>query len=117
MGYIKCNQSTLIKPEQMDGYPDNKIVLICTGAQGEKNAALNRIANNEHRSVRVGESDTVIFSSSVIPGNEGSVQRLMDTLYRKGANVINYKMMDVHAGGHAQQEDLKLMINLLARLL
>ncbi|HAU66564.1 TPA: ribonuclease J [Candidatus Uhrbacteria bacterium] len=112
MGFIKCNQSTLIKPEQMDAYDDNKIVLICTGAQGEKNAALNRIANNEHRSVRIRESDTIIFSSSVIPGNENSVQRLMDTLYRKGANVINYKMMDVHAGGHAKKEDIKLMLAL-----
>ncbi len=112
MGFIKCNQSTLIKPEQMDGYPDNKIVLICTGAQGEKNAALNRIANNEHRNVRLRETDTVIFSSSVIPGNENSVQRLMDTMYRKGANVINYKMMDVHAGGHAKKEDIKLMLAL-----
>lgn len=112
IGYIKCSQSTLIKPEQMDGFPDEKIVLICTGAQGEKNAALNRIANNEHRSVRIRKSDTVIFSSSVIPGNEASVQRLMDTLYRKGANVINYKMMDVHAGGHAKQEDIKLMLAL-----
>jgi len=112
LAYIKCNQSTLIKPEQMDGYPDDKIVLICTGAQGEKNAALNRIANNEHRSVKIRKTDTVIFSSSVIPGNEASVQRLMDTLYRKGANVINYKMMDVHAGGHAKQEDIKLMLAL-----
>ncbi len=112
MGFIKCNQSTLIKPEQMDSYEDNKIVLICTGAQGEKNAALNRIANNEHRSVQIRESDTIIFSSSVIPGNENSVQRLMDTLYRKGANVINYKMMDVHAGGHAKKEDIKLMLAL-----
>ncbi|MBI5794162.1 ribonuclease J [Candidatus Uhrbacteria bacterium] len=112
MGYIKCNQSTLIKPEQMDSYEDSNVVLICTGAQGEKNAALNRIANNEHRSVQIRESDTIIFSSSVIPGNENSVQRLMDTLYRKGANVINYKMMDVHAGGHAKKEDIKLMLAL-----
>jgi ribonuclease J len=113
MSYIKCNQSTLIKPEQMDAYEDNKVVLICTGAQGEKNAALNRIANNEHRSIRVQETDTIIFSSSVIPGNEGSVQRLTDTLYRKGANVINFKMMDVHAGGHAKKEDIKLMLALV----
>ena len=112
LGFIKCSQSTLIKPEQMDSYPDNKLVLICTGAQGEKNAALNRIANNEHRSVRVRETDTIIFSSSVIPGNESSVQRLMDTLYRKGCKVINYKMMDVHAGGHAKKEDIKLMLAL-----
>lgn len=112
LGYIKCSQSTLIKPEQMDGYPDEKIVLICTGAQGEKNAALNRIANNEHRSIKVRKTDTVIFSSSIIPGNEASVQRLMDTLYRKGCKVINYKMMDVHAGGHAKKEDIKLMLAL-----
>ncbi|MBI4713582.1 ribonuclease J [Candidatus Uhrbacteria bacterium] len=112
LGFIKCSQSTLIKPEQMDSYPDDKIVLICTGAQGEKNAALNRIANNEHRIVRIRKTDTVIFSSSVIPGNEASVQRLMDTLYRKGAKVINYQMMDVHAGGHAKKEDIKLMLAL-----
>jgi ribonuclease J len=96
----------------MDGYPDNKIVLICTGAQGEKNAALNRIANNDHRSIKIRKTDTIIFSSSVIPGNEQSVQRLMDTLYRKGPKVINYKMMDVHAGGHAKKEDIKLMLAL-----
>jgi len=112
IGFIKCAQSTLIKPEQMDSYDDQKVVLICTGAQGEKNAALNRIANNEHRSIRIRKSDTIIFSSSVIPGNEGSVQRLMDMLYRKGAKVINYKMMDVHAGGHAKKEDIKLMLAL-----
>jgi ribonuclease J len=112
LGFIKCAQSTLIKPEQMDGYPDNKIVLICTGAQGEKNAALNRIANNDHRSIKIRKTDTIIFSSSVIPGNEQSVQRLMDTLYRKGPKVINYKMMDVHAGGHAKKEDIKLMLAL-----
>src|SRR3989339_2190594 len=112
LGFIKCNQSTLIKPEQMDSYPDGKVVLICTGAQGEENAALHRIANNEHRSIRIRKTDTVIFSSSVIPGNENSVQRLMDTLYRKGCKVINYKMMDVHAGGHAKKEDIKLMLAL-----
>jgi len=112
LGFIKCAASTLIKPEQMDSYPDTKLVLICTGAQGEKKAALNRIANNEHRSIRVRKTDTVVFSSSVIPGNENSVQRLMDSLYRKGCKVINYQMMDVHAGGHAKKEDIKLMLAL-----
>lgn len=112
LGFIKCKQSTLIKPEQMKNYADNKVTLICTGAQGEKRAALNRIANDEHRSVRLDKTDTVIFSSSVIPGNEASVQRLMDTVYRKGAKVVHYKMMDVHAGGHAKKEDIKLMLAL-----
>jgi len=112
LGFIKCSPRTLIKPEQVDGYPPEKVVVICTGAQGEKNAALNRIANNDHRSLKITPTDTVIFSSSVIPGNESAVQRLMDTLYRKGAKVINYQMMDVHAGGHAKKEDIKLMLAL-----
>jgi ribonuclease J len=113
IGFLKCNQSTLIKPEQMDNYDDSKVVMICTGAQGEKRAALNRIANDEHRSIKIRKTDTVVFSSSVIPGNEASVQRLMDTVYRKGAKVIHYQMMDVHAGGHAKKEDIKLMLALL----
>ena len=96
----------------MDNYPDDKVIVLCTGAQGEKNAALMRIANNEHRFVSIHEGDTVVFSSSIIPGNESSVQRVYDTLYRRGAKVINYKMMDVHAGGHGRQEDIKLMISL-----
>ncbi len=113
IGFIKCNKSTLIKPEQMDSYDDKKVVLICTGAQGEARAALNRIANGEHKSVSIRPTDTVIFSSSVIPGNEAAVQRLMDTVYRKRAKVIHYQVMDVHAGGHAKKEDIKLMLALI----
>ena len=112
VGFLKCKANTLVPSGTIDKYPDNKVVVLCTGAQGEPNAALMRIANNEHRFVRVKEGDTVVFSSSVIPGNEGSVQRVYDTLYRRGAKVINYKMMDVHAGGHGRQEDIKLMISL-----
>lgn len=112
LGFINVNPRSLIKPEQVDNYPPDKVVVICTGAQGEKNAALNRIANNDHRSLRIQPTDTVIFSSSVIPGNEQSVQRVKDTLYRKGAKVIHYQMMDVHAGGHAKKEDIKLMLAL-----
>jgi ribonuclease J len=112
LGFIKIAQKTLIPIERIDDYPNEKIVIVCTGAQGEKNAALNRIANDEHRSVHIQKGDTVVFSSSIIPGNEGAIQRLQDTLYRKRARVIHYKMMDVHAGGHAQQEDIKLMLAL-----
>jgi len=72
-----------------------------------------RIANNEHRFVRIRQGDTVVFSSSIIPGNESTVQKVYDTLYRRGAKVINYHMMDVHAGGHGRQEDLKLMLSLM----
>ena len=72
-----------------------------------------RIANGEHRTITLIPGDTIIFSSSVIPGNERTVQRLKDTLFRKGAEVIHYQMMDVHAGGHAKADDVKLMIRLL----
>jgi len=113
LGFIKISMSTLIPIERIDDYPQSNIVVVCTGAQGEKNAALNRIAADEHRSVRIQSTDTVVFSSSIIPGNEKSVERLKDIFSRKRAKVINYQMMDVHAGGHAQREDIKLMLALL----
>lgn len=113
LGYMKVKKGTLIQLKDMSNYPDNKIVILCTGAQGEDNAVLMRIANNEHRKLKVEKGDTIVFSSSVIPGNERSVQRLKDGLYRKGAEVVHYKMMDVHAGGHAKQEDLFDMIQMV----
>ncbi|HMN19187.1 MAG TPA: ribonuclease J [Candidatus Moranbacteria bacterium] len=113
LGYLRMKKGTLIPINKVNDFPDNKVIVMCTGAQGESNAALMRIVNNEHRNVRIKEGDTVIFSSSVIPGNERTVQGVKDTLYRRGAKVIHYKMMDVHAGGHARQEDLKMMINLI----
>lgn len=113
LGYMKFSSKTLVDIRTIDNYPPSKVVIVCTGAQGEKNASLMRIANGEHRDVRLMEGDTIVFSSSVIPGNERTVQRLQDTLYRKGAEVINHQMMDVHAGGHAKTEDAKLMILLL----
>jgi ribonuclease J len=113
LGYMKVKKGTLIQLKDMRDYPDNKIIIMCTGAQGEDNAVLMRIATNEHRVLKVEKGDTIVFSSSVIPGNERSVQRLKDNLYRKGAEVINYKMMDVHAGGHAKQEDLFEMIQMV----
>lgn len=111
--YINVKPGTLIDIAQVNDFPKDKVVVVCTGAQGEERASLMRIANDEHRSVRIQPGDTVIFSSSIIPGNERTVQRLKDTLYRKGAEVIHYQMMDVHAGGHAMKEDIKLMLLLL----
>ncbi len=113
LGYLKVRKGTLIPVHKINDYPDNKVILLCTGAQGESNAVLMRIVNNEHRSVKIKSGDIVVFSSSVIPGNERTVQGVKDTLYRRGAKVIHYQMMDVHAGGHARQEDLKMMINLI----
>lgn len=112
MGYIRFNPKTIIPVEQVDNFNPNKIIILCTGAQGEARASLMRIANGEHRRLSIRPGDTVVFSSSVIPGNERTIQRLKDTLARKGAEIIHYKMMDVHAGGHAKANDIKLMIRL-----
>lgn len=112
LGYLKFKSATIIDETELKKFPDNKIIVVCTGAQGEKNAVLMRIANEEHRFISLKPQDTVVFSSSVIPGNERTVQNLKDVIVRQGARVIHYQMMDVHAGGHAKQEDLKLMMRL-----
>lgn len=113
LGYMKVKKGTFIQLKDMKNYPDNKIIIMCTGAQGEDNAVLMRIANNEHKKLKVEKGDTIVFSSSVVPGNERSVQRLKDALYRKGAEVVHYKMMDVHAGGHAKQDDITELIKIV----
>ncbi len=113
LGYLKVKKGTLIDVNGFNKYPPEKLVLIATGAQGEENASLMRIANKEHRYVMLQPKDTVIFSSSIVPGNERMVQGLKDVIYRQGANVYHYQMMDIHAGGHAKAEDLKMMINLM----
>lgn len=113
LGYIKIKRGTIIDVREVDRYPANEILVIGTGAQGESNAMLMRIANKEHRHIQLQKGDTVVFSSSVIPGNERTVQSLKDLIYRQGGSVIHYQMMDIHAGGHAQSEDLKMMMNLM----
>ncbi len=110
LGYITIPKDTVIPVEEMDRHPRKDIMILATGAQGEDRAVLMRIANHEHRFIVVEPGDTFVFSSSVIPGNERTVQRLTDKLYREGVDVINYRLMDIHAGGHAKQEDLKKMI-------
>lgn len=111
--YLHYEPGIFMEESEFSRMPDNKIVVVCTGAQGEKNAALMRIANNEHRFVRVKPRDTIIFSSSVIPGNERTIQSLKDALIRQGARIVHMQNMDVHAGGHGKQEDLKTMIKLV----
>lgn len=112
IGYLKFSPRLLIRDAELSKLPDNKVIILGTGAQGESNAFLVRVVSHEHKTIHLKEGDTVIFSSSVIPGNERSIQNLMDMITRQGADVINYEMMDVHAGGHAKQEDLKLMMRL-----
>lgn len=112
MGYMHMKPGTIAEEHEFGRIPDEKLVIVCTGAQGEKNAVLMRIASNEHRRLRIQPGDGLVFSSSVIPGNERTVQSLKDTLVRQGAKIYHYKNLDVHAGGHAKQEDLKLMMRL-----
>ncbi len=113
LGYMKYDPKIIIPVEKVKEYPDNKVIILVTGAQGEGQAVLMRVVNKRHKCLRIEPGDTVVFSSSVIPGNERSVQALTDKLYRDGAEVVNYRMLDIHAGGHAKQEDLKLMIQLI----
>lgn len=113
LGYFKFSAKTIVSSQEAANLPDQKVVIMCTGAQGEDNAALMRIAGREHRYFHIQKNDTVIFSSSVVPGNERTVQKLKDTIIKEGATVFHYKMMDVHAGGHAQAEDLKLLFRLV----
>lgn len=113
VGYLKFDPKILIDDSELNRLPDNKVMIIGTGAQGEDNAFLSRVVNGEHRVVSIKHGDTVLFSSSVIPGNERSIQNLMDMVVRQGAKIIHYRMLDIHAGGHAKAEDLKLMMRLI----
>jgi ribonuclease J len=113
IGYLKFDPKIIVEDRDLHRLKDDKVMIIGTGAQGESNAFLSRVVNGEHRSISLKKGDTVIFSSSVIPGNERSIQNLMDMVVRQGAKIIHYKMMDIHAGGHAKQEDLKLMMRLI----
>lgn len=114
IGYLKFNPKTLIQTEgEFKRLPDEKIIIIGTGAQGESNAFLMKVATDEHRAIKLKPTDTVIFSSSIIPGNERSIVTLRDLIVRQGCRVVNYKMLDIHAGGHAKSEDLKLVMRLV----
>jgi ribonuclease J len=111
--YIQAKKETFIQLKEVDNYPVNQATVICTGAQGESDAVLMKIASRTHKCLRFRKGDSVIFSSSVIPGNERTVQRLKDDILRQGVKVFHYKMMDIHAGGHAKQEELAEMMRLM----
>lgn len=110
LGYLDIPENTLISIDELKNYPDEQTCLITTGSQGESMAALSRMANGVHRKVSIQPNDTIIFSSHPIPGNEKAVSRVMNELYRKGAQVI---MQDVHVSGHACQEEIKLIYSLV----
>lgn len=113
LGYLNVPEGTLIDINDMHRYPDNKIVVITTGSQGEPMSALARIASSDHRKMELIPGDLVIISASPIPGNEKTVAKVINQLFKKGANVIYEALADVHVSGHACQEEIKLLHSLL----
>ena len=110
LGYLRIPDKTLIEIDQLRNYPDEKVVLITTGSQGESMAALSRMAASIHKKVTIKPNDTIIFSSNPIPGNEKAVSKVINELSMKGADVI---FQDVHVSGHACQEEIKLIYSLV----
>ena len=113
LNYIKIKKGVWVNLKELVSLPEQRITLLCTGAQGEPEAILMKIANHEHKIFRFKKGDTVIFSSSIVPGNERFVQNLKDSILRQGAKVYHYKMMDIHASGHARKKELGEMIELM----
>ena len=112
MGYVKDSGNVIVSIKESRNLPLNKVIYIATGSQGEPNAAITRIANGNHPDINIVNGDTVVLSSSPIPGNETSVAKTIDSLFRRGARVIYSRIAPVHVHGHASREELKLMINL-----
>lgn len=107
LGILKVKKETIIGGDIMEDYPDNKIVILATGAQGDPFAALMRISTKEHRHVRIKKDDTVLLSSSVVPGNEKNVQKLKDNMARQGAKILHYGVADVHSSGHSYKGEIE----------
>jgi ribonuclease J len=112
LGIAKAPSGLFIQPREIEDFPDEKVIVISTGSQGEPLSALRRMANNDHRDVELHSGDTVVFSATPVPGNERAVNETVDRIYEIGASVVTAKDAPIHASGHGWQEELKLMLNL-----
>ena len=113
IGEMKINKDNIIEVDKMKNFKDSEILILSTGSQGEPNSALSRMAAGEFKGIEIGDNDIVIFSSSPIPGNEKSVNNIINKLIMRGAKVIYSQLEQVHASGHACKEEMKLMLNLV----
>ncbi|MBI4186409.1 MAG: ribonuclease J [Chloroflexi bacterium] len=113
MGYLKAPDGVLGRLDELHNLPRNKVVFATTGSQGEPTSALARIANRDHRQLHIVRGDTVVISATPIPGNEALVNRIVDSLFKQGAQVMYDKVAQVHVHGHGSQEELKLLLNLV----
>ncbi|MDO8848386.1 MAG: ribonuclease J [Coriobacteriia bacterium] len=114
LGYLHIEDEDIIDAYAMGNMPANEVVVLCTGSQGEPLSALARIANGDHKTVQIEAGDTVVISASPVPGNEKAVSRVMNRLYRAGANVVHKGIAKIHVSGHGSAEELKLMLNLVS---
>lgn len=112
LGIANAPEGILIQPREIEDYPDERVVVISTGSQGEPFSALRRMANNDHRDIELHSGDTVVFSATPVPGNERAVNETIDRIYELGATVITAKDAPIHASGHGYREEIKMMINL-----
>jgi len=113
LGYLKMPSGLLGDIRQVNSMPDDKVVVMCTGSQGEEGSALTRMATGEHRHIRIKPGDTVVLSSSTVPGNERAVEQSINNLYRCGAEVITKDELDVHSSGHGSREEIKHILNIV----
>lgn len=113
LGYLDVDEETLLPVDQIEHLPAHRVSIVCTGSQGEPASALVRMGRDQYRPVSVGPGDTVVVSATPIPGNEESVNRTLDALFRLGADVYYDEVLDVHVSGHASQEEQKMMLNLI----
>jgi ribonuclease J len=113
LGYLKMPPNTWLKIGELNKLPDDKVVMITTGSQGEPMSALSRMAANEHKHFQIKKGDTIVLSSKMIPGNERAISRIINHLFKHGAEVFYEKVSEIHVSGHASKEELKLMLNLI----